>query len=280
LQLLLESDLPPGREERVYRESPWGAVASEATVLAAGLLLSAAAFSAQGALGWLVALPCVAIAVRLTLVLRPRSRDSRWLLRQRVEGLALRIQASPHGRRGPGEAGDSRVLWIPLEEIAGVRAAHSVREVPSLRGESGVVDVRQACQHLEVLLRPRGTAEGTGEAMRELRALLERSQPARGRISLPAADVIAIPWRVPAHRAAVPIERALSELGTTLEVLEPRRTPARAWGRLRGRDLDDFVRELVESGDVAEASEILRLRHGWTSRRARSFVQALLGRVA
>jgi hypothetical protein len=276
LQLLLESDLPAGRGERVYREWPWGAVASEAAALAAGAILSAIALSAHGALGWLVAAPCLAIAVRLALVLRARSSDSSWVLRQRPEGLALRIQPLECGERGATQAAAPRIVWIPSEEIAGVRAAHSVREVPSLRGESGVVDVRQVSQHLEVQLRP----QGSGDSMRELRALLERSQPSPSRISLPSTGVISIPWRVPARRAAVPIERALAELGATLDVLEPRRVPARAWGRLRGRDLDDFLRELVESGDMAGASDVLRLRHGWTSRRARSFVQALLGRVA
>jgi hypothetical protein len=281
LQLLLESELPAGRGERVYREWPWGAVASEAAALAAAAILGATALSAHGALGWLVAAPSLAIAVRLALVMRARSSDSSWVLRQRPEGLALRLQPFEHGERGATQAGDPRIVWIPSEEIAGVRAAHSVREVPSLRGESGVVDVRQVSQHLEVQLRPGGSGDpGTGDATRELRALLERSQPSPGRISLPSADVISIPWRVPARRAAVPIERALEELGATLDVLEPRRIPERAWGRLRGRALDDFVRELVESGDMAGASDVLRLRHGWTSRRARSFVQALLGRVA
>ncbi|HVS10803.1 MAG TPA: hypothetical protein VMS76_13100 [Planctomycetota bacterium] len=276
MQLLLESELPAGRGERVYREWPWGAVAAEAAALAAGIVLSAIALSTHGALGWLVAAPSLAIAVRLALVLRARSRHSSWVLRQRPDGLVVRI--SPSGA-GLAPTRDHHRVWIPAEEIAGVRAVFAVRELPSLRGESGLVDVRQVSQHLEVQLRPHGP-HGSGDSTRELRALLERSQPSPGRISLPSADVVRIPWRVPARRASVPIERALAELGTTLAVLEPRRVPARAWGRLRGRDLDDFVRELVESGDMAGASDVLRLRHGWTSRRARSFVQALLGRAA
>jgi len=251
-------------------------VAAEAAALAAGLVLSAIALSTHGALGWLVAAPSLAIAVRLALVLLARSKPSSWVLCQRPDGLALRIQPLLRGERGAAPAGDPRIVWIPSEEIAGVRAAHSVREVPSLRGESGVVDVRQVSQHLEVQLRP----QGSGDSMRELRALLERSQPSSGRISLPSPDVVRIPWRVPARRASVPIERALAELGTSLAVLEPRRAPARSWSRLRGRELDDLVRELVDSGDEAGASNVLRLRHGWTRRRARSFVQALLGRAA
>jgi hypothetical protein len=264
--------------ETVFRQSVGATLAATLFLFAAALALLAA-----GAAG---ALPIAIAAVGGGSLLLFGALSARMLTRSRAPANWL---VAFNGRRllikfrsylNPALAPDvPDVVELPLSEVEGVRAAR--QEVTGWASSRELV--RKVTTFLDLRV-------GVGVSLAELAEHLRRERELRSSgatwrhypVSVPDERTIRIEWRSDAARVTPGIDEALRLLGADAPGAPARMPEERERVELGGvgRRLDPAaalrdVRTLAEHGRIVDATTLAMRAFGWSTTRAREFVEQL-----
>ena len=98
-------------------------------------------------------------------------------------------------------------------------------------------------------------------------------------VSTHQGDFLRIIWRGRSNRLTPSIDDLLQRLGSTVS-LTPTVTEDKQPENMSAEQLDRYIIELCESGDIFWATSILKRRYGYSTTEAKKFIDELIGKAA
>ena len=98
-------------------------------------------------------------------------------------------------------------------------------------------------------------------------------------VSTHQGDFLRIIWRGRSTRLTPSIDDILQRLGSTVS-LTSTETEDKQPENMSDEQLDQYIIELCESGDIFWATSILKRRYGYSTAEAKNFIDELIGKAA
>lgn len=228
---------------------------------------------------WGVCVPsCLLVTLIALRVSRATFGPDNWLVRYAPDGLLIQLRSYLNSHL-PDE--DETVAWIPTSEIRAASRTDLRREVPDSDRGTTV----EKSSYLDLRLRHPRTEE-LAEALRRERSRGAGRDGSLGKtkfhhypVALPEPDLVRILWSGPRSRVRPGLGRILRLLSERVPLEEGSRIKRSIPEASEGRALDDYIVELIETGDRIGAVKLVRLRYGYGLEKARIFVDELAGRA-
>lgn len=180
---------------------------------------------------------------------------------------------------------DPTIFMLNRSEILSVRKHTQLRSRPSSQlSDSSDVEMRWQQISLDMTLTP-GLATEIETALAGERQL---KAPKRGIsstkamhyfVSVPESDTLRVVWKSKSDRLTPSIDIALEKVGSLTQLEEPT-SEDRRWNEMSDEQLDQYVMEMCETGDIFGATSILKRRYGYSTTEAQNFIDDLIGKAA
>lgn len=213
--------------------------------------------------------------------LRAKFRPTNWLLWIRSDGLWIHFESYQDCRP---DAADATVVHLDYSEIGRIQRHVETYTTPS--GYHGRRSTRWTEKALLIHLKQAdtGTLQEALAAVRS-RPPLERvllgfvrvaSRATHFAVTMPSPTVIRIAWRGGRGNSVVPaLETVLEYLATYVSIGEAVREDRPEWHEMDEAQLDEQIRNLVNSGSRLEAVRLLVRRKGFTMTAAHQQIEEL-----